>query len=110
MSLGIMRSEVISDLEIGGELSRHRDILQSHVLRKAVLERRKILAAYEGSKVSARLGGDTESIAGNVVARQLLLDVGDLVQRRHADFPAVGLVGSANDRRHHRVVAREREL
>ena len=44
------------------------------------------------------------------MARQHLFDVGDLVQRRHTDLPAIRLVGSANNRRHHRVVAGESQF
>src|SRR5512139_997470 len=42
-------------LEFGGELLRHRDVLEPHVLRQAVLVGRRVLAAYQRREIAARL-------------------------------------------------------
>ena len=60
------------------ELLRHRDVLQPHVLRQAVLERREVLAADQRREIGARLRRDAEAVRGDEVARQHLFDVGDL--------------------------------
>ena len=84
--------------------------LQAHVVRQAVLEWRRRLAPHQRREVAARLLGDAEAVAGDEIARQHLLDVGDFGERRLGDLPAVRLVGDARDRRHHGVPARERQL
>src|SRR5262249_29395622 len=76
-----------SELELRRELLRYGDVLQAHVAWQPVLERGKRLTPDQGRQIPARLGGDTEAVARDEVARHALLDVGDLSERRHADLP-----------------------
>src|SRR5512135_1829242 len=47
-----------SDLELGRELLRHGDILEPHVAREPVFERREILSADERREIATRHAGD----------------------------------------------------
>src|SRR6266568_2823516 len=99
-----------SEVEPGRELFRYRDILEPHVARQSVAEQREILAAHQRRQIAPGLGGDAEAVAGDEIARHLLLDVGDAVERRHADLPAIRLVGDPYDRGPHGILAGEREF
>src|SRR5437870_7365365 len=103
-------TSLASELETGCELLRYGDVPEPDVTRQAVLERREVLAAHERRQIGSRLGGDAEAICADEIARHLLLDVGDPIERRDADLPAVRLVRRAYDGRHDGIAPAEREL
>src|SRR5690606_21421890 len=99
-----------SKLELGGELLRHRLVLEPHVLRQAVAVRRIRLADDQGRQIGAALLGDVEAVLANEVVRHELLVVGDIREIRLADHPAIGPARLAHDHGHRAVVALDREL
>src|SRR5207249_5128167 len=110
MSLVMRALLSASELEPRRQLLRHGDVFEPHVTRQAILEWRKILATHERRQIAPRLGCDAEAVAGDIIAGHFLLDVGYTVERRHADLPAIRLVGDAHDRGHHRTFAGERQF
>src|SRR5690349_1348270 len=76
-----------SRLELGVQLLFHRDALDGGVHRQAILVRRIVLALDERLQVVAALLRDAETILGDEIARQLLLDIRDVVERDTAYHP-----------------------
>ena len=60
------------------------------------------LAAAESTYARMKTAAETPgAIAGNEFVRHLLFMIGDLVQRRRFQLPAIRCVGSTHDHRHH---------
>src|SRR5690349_22783868 len=89
----------LSELELRRELLRNRDVLQSNVARKSVLERREGFATDQRREILPRFRRDAEAVPGNEVPWHRLLDIGDSVERRHTELPAIRCVRHPHDGR-----------
>src|ERR1700686_5358061 len=67
-------------------------IFQLHVLWQTILVRRIVLALDERCEICTTFFGDAEAVRGDEVAGHEFFHVGDLGERRNADFPFVRLV------------------